>query len=68
MLKSKPGHGWLNHLILSAPGRDEVAILRQVPTAMIISTLGESLTFIPRTRSLMCPLPACYTFSGGIRV
>src|SRR6516225_1334666 len=41
VLKSKPGHGWVNQLILSSAGTDKVAILRFAALAvLVIATAG----------------------------
>ena len=36
VLKSKPGHGWLNQLIFSAAGTDKVAILKFAALAVLV--------------------------------
>jgi subfamily B ATP-binding cassette protein MsbA len=41
VLKSKPGYGWLNQLILSAAGTDKVAILKFAALAvLVIAAIG----------------------------
>jgi ATP-binding cassette subfamily B protein len=49
VLKSRPGQGWLNHLILSAGGTDKVAILRFAALAvLIIAAIGAVCTYVER--------------------
>ena len=49
VLKSKPGHGWLNGFILSAAGTDKVAILKFAALAvLIIAAVGAVCSYIEK--------------------